>query len=213
MVDLDDPEVDLALRYCSPAQAPAGAVHLFDETLTPVVSRALWTRIGAGDAPALATPADLASHTLAEEDVERASSEFLSWRHWLATQGAASLQPRRWLYLTSTYQQVQAALAGQGVALARLALVFEALQRGELVEPFGPARRIASPYSYWLIVAPASRARVEVQRFADWVETEARATRAAVAALGDAGRQDVREPRRSRASVANRRAVKPRRAR
>ena len=40
--DLDDPELDLALRYCSPAQAPAGGVHLFDETLTPAVSRSLW---------------------------------------------------------------------------------------------------------------------------------------------------------------------------
>ena len=25
LVDLDDPELDLALRYCSPAQAPPGA--------------------------------------------------------------------------------------------------------------------------------------------------------------------------------------------
>src|ERR1700712_4337426 len=49
--DLDDPELDLALRYCSPAQAPAGGIHLFDETLTPAVSRSLWTRIKSGEAP------------------------------------------------------------------------------------------------------------------------------------------------------------------
>src|SRR6201747_3014649 len=31
--DLADPELDLALRYMSPAHVQAGAVHLFDETL------------------------------------------------------------------------------------------------------------------------------------------------------------------------------------
>jgi LysR family glycine cleavage system transcriptional activator len=180
LADLEDPELDLALRYCSPAQAPVGAVQLFDEMLTPVVSRSLSEQIRRGEAPALAVPADLTEHTLAEEDDNRASTEYLSWRHWLARQGVAGLQPRRWLYLNFTYQQVQAALAGQGVALARVPLVLEALQRGELVEPFGLERRVGSPFSYWMIVAPTSRARPEVAQFCSWVEEQARLTRDAM---------------------------------
>src|SRR5689334_23051204 len=126
ITDLEqDTEIDLALRYLDPAHAGAGAVHLFDETLTPTVSRSLWQRIREGRAPPLARPADLAQHTLLEEDDDRASSEFLSWRHWLASQQLASLEPKHWLSLTYTYQQVQAALAGHGVALARLPLVIE----------------------------------------------------------------------------------------
>ncbi|WP_374366647.1 LysR substrate-binding domain-containing protein [Piscinibacter sp.] len=179
MSDLDDPEVDLILRYCSPAQAPAGAVRLFGETLTPAVSRQLMERIRAGEAPAMARPADLARHTLAEEDDHRASAEYLSWRHWLAQHGEPTLQPRRWLYLNFTYQQVQAALAGHGVALARVALVSDALERGELVEPFGAAGRITSPYCYWLITSPAHRARADVAQFCDWVEAQAALTRTA----------------------------------
>jgi LysR family glycine cleavage system transcriptional activator len=185
LADLDDPELDLALRYCSPDQVPAGGVHLFDETLTPVVSRALLEQIRQGHAPPLDEPSDLAQHTLAEEDDVRPSTEFLTWRHWLGAQGEAGLQPRRWIYLNFTYQQVQAALAGHGIALARVPLVFEALQRGELVEPFGIARRIVSPFSYWMIVAPESRGRSEVMQFCAWVEAEAAATRAAI---GDVGR-------------------------
>ena len=184
LADLDDPELDLALRYCSPGQVPAGGVHLFDETLTPVVSRALWEQIRLGNAPPLYTAADLAQHTLAEEDDDRPSTEYLSWRHWLELRGQGGLQPRRWLYLNFTYQQVQAALAGHGVALARVPLVFEALQRGELVEPFGAAGRVGSPFSYWMLVAPASRSRSEVMQFCAWLEAESTATRVAVATIG-----------------------------
>ena len=180
--DLDDPELDLALRYLSPASVQSDAVHLFDETLTPVVSRSLWDRIRNGAAPPLARPADLVGQTLLEEDDDRASTEFLSWRHWLACHDQPALEPRRWLYLNFTYQQVQAALAGHGVALARVPLVFEALQRGELVEPFGEAGRITSPFSYWMLVAPGSRTRPEVTQFTAWVEAEAKATREAVGA-------------------------------
>ena len=184
IADLDDPELDLALRYCSPVQAPAGAVRLFGEVLTPVVSRSLAEQIRRGKAPPLSSAADLAQHTLAEEDDTKSSTEYLSWRRWLTLNGQPALQPKRWLYLNFTYQQVQAALAGHGVALARVALVFEALQRGELVEPFGLGGRIASPYMYWLVSAPASRARPEVKQFCDWVLDHAALTREAI---GDSG--------------------------
>ncbi len=184
IADLDDPELDLALRYCSPAQAPAGALRLFGEVLTPVVSRSLAEQIRRGEAPPLSSAADLVQHTLAEEDDTKSSTEYLSWRRWLTLNGQPALQPKRWLYLNFTYQQVQAALAGHGVALARVALVFEALQRGELVEPFGPTGRIDSPYMYWLVSAPTSRARPEVKQFCDWVLDQAALTRAAI---GDTG--------------------------
>ena len=185
IADLDDPELDLALRYCSPAQAPAGAERLFGELLSPMVSRSLAEQIRRGEAPPLARPVDLALHTLAEEDDNRASTEYLSWRRWLTQHGQPALQPKRWLYLNFTYQQVQAALAGHGVALGRIALVFEALQRGELVEPFGRGGRMSSPYAYWLVAAPGQRARPEVAQFCAWVLEQARDTQQALGEAGD----------------------------
>jgi LysR family transcriptional regulator, glycine cleavage system transcriptional activator len=198
IADLDDPELDLALRYCSPAQAPAGAVRLFGEILTPVVSRSLAEQIRRKQAPPLARPADLAQHTLAEEDDNKISTEYLSWRRWLTLHDQPGLQPKRWLYLNFTYQQVQAALAGHGVALARVALVFEALQRGELVEPFGPEGRMDSPYAYWLVVAKAGKSRSEVAQFCDWVLGHAAVTRRAIGE--DAAPAPAPAPR-ARASV------------
>lgn len=180
LLELDEPDLDLALRYCDARAVPPGAKRMFGEVLTPVISRRLADQIATGQAPPLAAPADLAQYTLAEEDDNRPSGEFLSWRHWLAVQGQPRLQPRRWLYLNFTYQQVQSALAGQGVALARVPLVTELLERGDLVEPFGPQGRIPSPTSYWLIATEASRGRVEVARFCEWIESRAADTRRAI---------------------------------
>jgi LysR family glycine cleavage system transcriptional activator len=179
MADLDDPELDLALRYCHPDQAPRGAVRMFGETLTPVAGAGLMEQAHKGLMPPLQQPADLARHTLLEEDDSRPSAEFLSWRYWLRQQGLPQLQPLRWLFLNYTYQQIQAALSGQGIALARVALVYEPLARGELVEPFGPQRRLHSPFSYWALRG-GSADRPELQQFFDWIVHQAALTRAAI---------------------------------
>lgn len=180
LADINDPELDLVLRYTSKAQPGDHAIRLFGEAVTPAISPWLAEQIRSGAASPLASPQDLSGHTLAEDDGHNPSAEYLGWRYWLAHHGQPRLQPRRWLYLNYTYQQVQAALAGQGVALARVPLVAEQLQRGELVEPFGAAGRLASPYAYWLIVSPASRERAEVRQFCDWVLARAEQTRQAM---------------------------------
>ncbi|HEY8878778.1 MAG TPA: LysR substrate-binding domain-containing protein [Roseateles sp.] len=175
-VDLEEGESDLALRYDDKPSVPQDAEQLFEELLSPCVSP--WY-LQNPPAP-LKKPADLAGHALAEEDDPRPSAEYLSWRRWLTEMGAHDVQPRRWLYLNFTYQQIQAALTGQGVALARLPLVHEHVQRGELVEPFGKKGRLGSPFSYWLIMGTGAARRPEVQQFAEWVKQQAAVTRDAL---------------------------------
>ena len=177
LIDLEDSDIDVALRYCLPGEVPPHAELLFGETLTPVVGSAYVGQTSRGTVPPLRQPSDLARHALLEEDDHRASAQYLSWHHWLREQGHANLQPRRWIYLNFTYQQIQGALSGQGIALARLALVHDAIDRGELVEPFGGAGRTHSPYSYWLIASSTARARPELTQFMDWVRAQGAATR------------------------------------
>ncbi|HET7796072.1 MAG TPA: LysR family transcriptional regulator [Rhizobacter sp.] len=180
LVDLESADFDLVLRYCHPDEAPPGALRLFGEVLTPVVSAATQAQAAAGQTPPLRQAADLAQYTLLEEDDTRPSSQYLTWHRWLQVQGHAGLQPRRWLFMNFTYQQIQGALAGQGVALARLALVSDAIERGELVEPFGLAGRMQSPYSYWLVPAPNARDRAELRAFCAWVRAQAAQSRTAI---------------------------------
>lgn len=178
---LDEPELDAVLRYCDPETAPPMAERLFGELITPVASARLLEQARAGSVPPLEQPADLARHMLLEEDDPRPINAYpLSWRRWLNEHGQAGLQPQRWLYLNFTHQQVQGALAGQGIALARIALVHDLLERGELVELFGGRCRLACPATYYLIQLPLAQPRTELQRFVQWVRDEAQRTRAAL---------------------------------
>jgi LysR family glycine cleavage system transcriptional activator len=183
LVELDDPEVDLLLRYDFARNVPPHAELMFGETLSPMASPWLLEQGRRGDAPPLAQPADLAAHALLEEDDHRPSAAFLSWRRWLKLHGQPQLEPRRWIYLNYTHQQVQGAVAGQGVALARLPMVHDLVARGDLVEPFGAGGRIPGETCYWLILLPQARMRPALTAFADWVRDEAGQTRAAI---GDA---------------------------
>ncbi len=185
--ELDNSELDLALRHCRPEHAPAGAVRLFGEVLTPVIGNRLADAIRRGEAPPLRRPADLAGHTLLEMDDGSAHAQELLWPTWLAAEGLPRLSPRRWMSMNYTHQQVQAALAGQGVALARLPMVHDALARGDLVEPFGPAGRRWSRWCYWLIRLAGAGNRPEAQAFCDWILDQAQATRQAI---GDPPEQD-----------------------
>ena len=121
---------------------------------------------------------DLEQFTLIEAgDAHRSTHlQWLSWRRWFDAQGCPLLQPQRWLYFNYAHQIVQAALAGQGLALARLPLVADALASGDLVEVL-PGTRLDSPLAYWLLLGPRSRQRPEAQAFTAWLRQEAGATR------------------------------------
>jgi len=179
LVEPDDPELDLALRHCQPGRGAAGATRLFGEVLTPVVSASLAESVARGAAPPLCRPADLAGHTLLEMDDSSANAAALAWPAWLGPHGLDSLVPKRWISTNFTHQQVQAALAGQGVALARLPMVHQALSSGDLVEPFGLAGRLRANSAYWLLPlgGPVS---TELRSFTDWILEQARQTRLAI---------------------------------
>jgi DNA-binding transcriptional LysR family regulator len=179
-LDLELADVDLALRYGPTANMPPKAIRLFGEQLTPVASPWLLK-----SASPVKKPADLAQFALIEAgDAHRTHLEWLTWRRWFDEQQLSRLQPKRWLYFNYAYQMVQAALTGQGVVLARLPMVSEALANGDLIEPL-PRTRMDSPMAYWLILGPRSGGRPEIKAFCDWVMAQAKATRQTVGEVPD----------------------------
>ena len=175
-VDLAVSDVDLALRYAKPGGAAEGGLRLFGEQLAVVASPWLLK-----SSPPIREPADVAGFTLIEAgDAHRTMHlEWLTWRRWLQINGQPALTPRRWLYFNYASQIAQAALAGQGLALARLPLVADSLANGDLVEVL-PGHRMDSPLAYWLLVGPRNSQRPEVKAFCAWLHEQAQATREAI---------------------------------
>jgi DNA-binding transcriptional LysR family regulator len=180
-VDMETADVDVALRYARPAQVPAQAIRLFGEQLTPVASPWL---LKSGHP--LKKGADLVHFGLIEaSDSHRTQNlEWLTWRRWLDTHNFKNLEPKRWLYFNYAHQIAQAALTGQGLALARMPLVADSLASGDLVEIL-PRMRLESPMVYWLLIGPRAVARPEIQAFCDWLQVQAQLTRVAIGDVPD----------------------------
>jgi len=165
VADLQAGGIDLALRYCSDADAPATAERLFGESLAPVAHPRL-VADAARDATALA------GMPLLELDDPR---PWLQWRSWLSARGQHGLKQarKRGIVRLNQYDQViHAALAGQGVALGRLELLQPLLASGQLALLPGVGGPQPSPYAFWLLLAER-QPRADVLRVADWIRSEA----------------------------------------
>jgi DNA-binding transcriptional LysR family regulator len=165
MVDLGKGDVDVAIRYLAHPRAPDNATFLFGERFTPVASPALVKR-----GPKLARPADLAHHVLVHYDDAEGRTPWINWSAWLAANGAPDLKPAGMLRFSLYDQVIQAAIAGQGVALGRIPLISGVLERGQLVAPF--AKRDDAPRGYYAIPAPHAQAQPEVLAFIEWLAAE-----------------------------------------
>lgn len=164
LVDLERENIDLALRYCTPDAAPAGALRLFGEALLPVAHPALGVS-------AIDDPAQLQRHVLLEfDDVSR---PWLQWPDWLRRAGVAGFKPKGVLRFNQYDQVVQAALAGQGVALGRLELVRPLLADNKLAPASAtPYPASALDYGYWLIVR-GGRLGEHAAIVRDWIVAQA----------------------------------------
>jgi DNA-binding transcriptional LysR family regulator len=118
LANLERDGVDVAVRYRSVDLLPAGAVPLFGETVFPVCSPRLLRAAGA----ALKVPADLAGQTLLKMEPD-GSNHLQDWGLWLHAMQLTQLKPAAVLHFSSYDQLIQAAVAGQGVALGRVPLI------------------------------------------------------------------------------------------
>ena len=168
ILNLPSEQIDLAIRYCSDQQAPRGAVRLFGETIAPVAAPALGIA-------SLDSERALARSVLLEYEDRR---HWLQWAEWLGARGWNARQAKGILRFNQYDQVIQAAVAGQGIALGRLGLLQPMLEDGRLV--LLRSRKASTPadVAYWLLQADASPRR-DVAQVAEWIVEEARKAQAA----------------------------------
>ena len=124
-------------------------------------------------------PADLAHHILLHDECgEGAASlpERTVWPRWLAAVGVTNVDVERGLHFSYAHMTLQAAVAGQGVALAGSALIADDLATGRLVRPFGDLA-VRSPYAYYIVCPEATAACEKVVVFREWALAEAASDR------------------------------------
>jgi len=159
-VDFAREEVDMAVRHGDGNWPGLDTVRLSSEQLFAVCSPKLLT-----GRRRLTKPSDMLKYPLIHMD-SRAD-----WSKWLQ---AAALEDAAVIHgpvLNRASMVIDAAINGQGIALARTTLAAWDLINARLVRPFPEALRLSK--TYWIICPKATSALPKIKTFRDWLMTEA----------------------------------------
>ena len=194
LVDFSRDGIDVGIRYGLGRYPGLVVDKLCDDAWVVVCAPTVLERAR------LRTAADLARVPLLRDD------EPDVWASWLARRGVRGVDPTRGPELSDSSMVVEAAVRGQGVALARLALCADELATGRLVRPFPRLKPEPTGRAYYLAIPAASLQRPEVAAFRDWVRAEIRSLDGAVppatrATAGAAPTQAGRRGGKSRATM------------
>jgi LysR family glycine cleavage system transcriptional activator len=159
--------VDVALRYGRGIYRNMRAECLMAEVAFPVCSPRLLE-----SGPPLRMPDDLRAHTLIHVQWKMEDDAVPNWRMWLRAAGVDGVDPERGPRFSADSMAVDAAIEGQGVALAGAALVDGDLRAGRLVQPFPPSITQATAFCYYLVYPEAKAGDAKVSAFRDWVMAE-----------------------------------------
>ncbi len=159
-VDFAREDVDVAVRHGDGTAPGLDITRLCAEELFPVCSpRFLRGR------HALRRPADLAHHALLHLDHRQ------DWSKWLDAAGIEDADLSRGPVLNQASMVIDAAVDGQGVALARTGLAARDLISGRLVRPFALALPVS--YAYWIVCPKATAKLPKIATFREWLLAEA----------------------------------------
>jgi LysR family glycine cleavage system transcriptional activator len=157
-VDFARDDLDGAIRLGAGDWPGVKAHRLAPNILAPVCSPAL-RRSG----PPLRRPADLEEHTLLHS-IARPDD----WARWLEASGVKNVDPHAGLTYESSALAYQAAIAGQGLAIAQLFLVEEDVAAKRLILPFRKTLDMGS-FTYYLVTPADRRESAQMTQFREWL--------------------------------------------
>lgn len=175
LVDLTAGEVDIAIRYGAGRYPGLEVTRLMSETVIPVISPELLAQ------QPLDRPEDLANHVLLHDGSPDLDDSCPDWSMWLAARGLRGVDGQRGPRFNQSSLVIEAAANGRGVALAKRALAQADLEAGRLVAPLQIATAV--DFAYYLVHPKAKGRLPQVKAFIGWIEAEARAHEAALAAI------------------------------
>jgi LysR family transcriptional regulator, glycine cleavage system transcriptional activator len=159
-VDFAREDVDLAVRHGDGNWPGLDAVRLCSEELFPVCSPKLLS-----GRRRMQKPSDVLKFPLLHLDDHK------TWSKWLEAAGVVDVRFSQGLVLNRASMVIDAAVDGQGVALARTTLAAWDLINGRLVRPFAETLRISM--TYWIVCPKATSMLPKITTFRDWLLAQA----------------------------------------
>ncbi|WP_137169107.1 transcriptional regulator GcvA [Marinomonas sp. FW-1] len=164
-VNFQRDRIDVAIVHSHVHSSKGYIVPLMKDKVFPVCSPAF------AHARSLSEANQLAQMPLLNDDSEwRFSSPYAEWEKWLLLANAKGVKPSRGISFNRGDLAVQAAVAGQGVALGRTPLVMDDIQQGRLMRPFNET--LDEGHAYLFVCPEMQRQREPVQQLLRWLVTE-----------------------------------------
>src|SRR6202140_3719397 len=159
-VDFAREDVDVAVRHGDGKGTGLEVVRLCSERLFPVCSPKL-----VSGRNRVITAADLLKFPLLR------LNDWNPWRRGFEAAGVPANHLAHGPTLNSASMLIDAAVDGQGIALARTALAAWDLINGRLIKPIDISLR--APKSYWIVCPKATSSVPKIATFRDWLLAEA----------------------------------------
>lgn len=155
-------ESDVAIRFGNGNYPGLHSEFLFREGIFPVASPDLLNRYGAPR-----EPAELLRYPLLTRD---GADLVPKWAHWFQQAGVGIAALKESVRFADTNMTIEAALLGQGIALARSGHVETEISDGSLVRLFDVP--FPSPVAYYFVCPKGIEAQPHIISFRHWLLTE-----------------------------------------
>lgn len=156
--DVSRGDVDVAIRYGQGSWSGLDAKKLMSERLTVVCAPGLIASSGAAK-----KPADLLRFPILTSHASRP----FEWAAWAGRFGL-DMREARTVHLHDYNIVIEAALAGQGVAMGRHRLIAPQLSNGTLIRALPEATLDTPEIGWWLVTARPPRSEA-ASAFCDWL--------------------------------------------
>lgn len=159
-VDFAREDIDIAVRHGDGQWPGMHVARLCREELFPVCSPKLLRGRGA-----LRLPRDVGHHSLLH------ANDSGTWARWLERAGVRGVDVSRGIVFNQSSMAIDAAIEGQGIAMARTVLAAWDLLAGRLVRPFPQA--LEAPFALWIVCPKSTAGLPKIATFRSWLLKEA----------------------------------------
>ncbi len=166
LVDFVAQGIDIGVRYGTGNWAGLVAEKLMEEAVFPVASPSFLKKLQ------IHSPNDLLKLPLIHDMTGDGNVGYVTWESWFERVGVSNAPVERGHRINNSAAVLQAAVDGQGIALARSVMACDDVKSGRLVRLL-PDLTVLSPLSYYAVYRAECTSKPRLMSFLTWLKQEA----------------------------------------